>query len=49
MPHVLKPLWYDETRSLASATYLTPLAAFGFLPGKEVKSAKIGNLGMRDR
>jgi acetylcholinesterase len=25
------------------------LSAFGFLPGKEVKSAKIGNLGMRDQ
>jgi hypothetical protein len=25
------------------------LAAFGFLPGKEVKKAKIGNLGLQDR
>jgi hypothetical protein len=25
------------------------LAAFGFLPGKEVKNAKIGNLGLQDR
>jgi hypothetical protein len=24
-------------------------AAFGFLPGKEVKDAKIGNLGLQDR
>jgi hypothetical protein len=23
--------------------------AFGFLPGKEVKEAKIGNLGLQDR
>lgn len=25
------------------------LAAFGFLPGKEVKEAGIGNLGLQDR
>lgn len=25
------------------------LAALGFLPGKEVKNAKIGNLGLQDR
>ena len=25
------------------------LIAFGFLPGKEVKDAKIGNLGLQDR
>ena len=24
-------------------------AALGFLPGKEVKNAKIGNLGLQDR
>jgi len=25
------------------------LPAFGFLPGKEVKNAKLGNLGLQDR
>ena len=25
------------------------VTAFGFLPGKEVKDAKVGNLGIQDR
>jgi hypothetical protein len=37
---------YLPTPSKVPCTFFV---ALGFLPGKEVKAAKIGNLGLRDR
>lgn len=39
-------LLYPPTPSNVSGTFFV---ALGFLPGKEVKAAKIGNLGLQDR
>jgi hypothetical protein len=36
-------------RKVATGTGISLLVALGFLPGKEVKEAKIGNLGLQDR
>jgi len=40
-------------REVESPKYSQPLisilTAFGFLPGKEIKDAKVGNLGIQDR
>ena len=38
-------MWYMD-----SLTFILRLASgFGFLPGKEVKAAGVGNLGLQDR
>ncbi len=46
-----KPFRYDD--ELPFPTYFWPLssifAALGFMPGKEVKAEKVGNLGLQDR
>jgi hypothetical protein len=34
---------------MQSALDFFALPALGFLPGKEVKDAKVGNLGLQDR
>lgn len=42
--------WVDMSyRNFVHFSQRTDIPAFGFLPGREVKDAGVGNLGLQDR